>query len=202
MALEIEKTEIEQIDEDLDSFDQGIKRLRIDHEQYFAGVLKRPPTVLMGKMQKLVVLFASAPPRNTRQKFRFNQLNAKFQMMRQQWGRIQRQIDAGTYKPHRFRAKLHEAERGIDTNTPGTPQAAPAEAEPSKPATGIDRLYDALQKARRKTGEHGDLDRAALASTIRQQSLALKEKYGDAKVRFKVVVEGNKAKVKATVSRA
>ncbi len=200
MGFESRHSDLEQIDEDLVALDQGTKRLRIEYDQYFLGVLKRPPTVLLGKIQKLIIQFASSPPRNTRQKFRFNQLNSKFQMMRQQWGRIQRQIEAGTYKPHRFRAKLHEQEGPADASPP-----EPARDEPSKaagaPRSGLDLLYDALTSARRKTGEHGDLDRQALERVVRQQGAAIREKYGDAKVRFKVVIEDNRAKVKATVSR-
>ncbi|MCP4007156.1 MAG: hypothetical protein GY725_23485 [bacterium] len=208
MGFEEKQTEQEAIDEELAVLDQGIKRLRIDHDQYFLGILKRPPTVLLAKVQKIIIQFSSAPPRNTRQKFRYNQLNSRFQVMRQQWGRIQRQIDAGTYKPHRFKADLREkvAIENADGNPSGGASADSSSAPggvtaPGAASSGMDRLYNALQSARRKTGEHGGLDATALAKVVRQQTTALKKRYGDAKIRFKVVIEDDRAKIKATVSK-
>lgn len=198
MSFDRKQSEAEEIDEDLDMLDQSIKRLRIEHEQYFLGVMRRPPVVLLGRVQKLIVKFASSPPRNTRQKFRFNQLNSKFQVMRQQWGRITRQIEEGTYKPHQFKAKLHEQER--EAAAPPKPEARqkPSEA----PRSGLDQLCEAFTAARRLTGEHSAVDREALARVVKQQTAAIREKYGDARVRFKVVIDGDRAKVKASVSKS
>jgi hypothetical protein len=187
------------IDEMLDAMDHALKRLRLEYEQYFAGIMKRPPQVLQGKVQKMVLKFASQPPRNTRQKFRFNQLNSRYQVYRQQWGRTMRQIEDGTYRPHRFRAKMRVP--GVDAGT----SAAPATAE-SKPAPrkGVDALYDAYVSARRKAGEHAPgPDRAKLETMLRKQTAAIREQHGsDARVKFKVVVENGKAKVKASVSKS
>jgi hypothetical protein len=185
------------IDEMLDDMDYSLKRLRVEYEQYFAGIMKRPPHVLQGKIQKLVLQFASRPPRNTRQKFRFNQLNSRYQVFRQQWGRTMRQIEDGTYRPHQFRARLRVP--GVDAGS------TPAPDEPAKatPRRGVDALYDAYVSARRKAGDHAPApDRAKLESMVRKQTAAIRQKHGsDARVKFKVVVENGKAKVKASVSK-
>ncbi len=188
-----------EIDEELDQLDQNLKRLRIEYDQYFHGSLKRPPTVLQGKVQKVVLRLASASLLNTRHRFRFNQLNSRFQIFRQQWGRTLREIEAGTYRGHVFKANLHEAHRA----------SASAKEEESKSerrdhgrkGDPLDRLADALNGARRKTGEHMALDRKKLADTVRRQTAAIRDKYGDVKVTFKVVVENNKAKLKANVTK-
>ncbi len=185
------------VDEDLDELDNNLKSLRVQFDQYFLGILKRPPEVLQGRVQKIIVKYANQNLRKTYQKFRFNQLNSKFQIFRQQWGRTMRQIEMGTYKGHRFKAKLHEQERGLapvdETPTPVT-QAPAAKAGP------IDQLYTAFVAARKRAGDTGPApDRAKLAEIVKKQTAALREKHPGAKVRFKVAVDGKKAKLIASV---
>lgn len=185
------------VDEELDELDQGLKRLRVEYDQFFLGILKRPPEVLQGRMQKIIVKYANQILRKTHQKFRFNQLNSKFQIYRQQWGRTLRQIESGTYRGHRFKAKLHERERGLSA-APEAP--GPEASEPAAKASPMDQLYDALVAARRRAGESGpDPDRVKLGELVRKQTAALRAKHPGAKVRFRVAVDGKRAKLVASV---
>jgi hypothetical protein len=191
------------VDEDLDELDNSLKSLRVQYDQYFLGILKRPPEVLQGRVQKIIVKYANQNLRKTHQKFRFNQLNSKFQIFRQQWGRTMRQIETGTYKGHRFKAKLHERERtraAAGAHSDETPTAT-TQAPVTKVVGGaIDKLYDALVAARRKAGDTGPApDRAKLAEAVKKQTQALKAKHPGAKVKFKVAVDGGKAKLVASV---
>ncbi len=190
-----------EIDEELDQLDQNLKRLRIEYDQYFHGGLKRPPTVLQGKVQKVVLRLASASLLNTRHRFRFNQLNSRFQIFRQQWGRTLREIEAGTYRGHVFKAKLHDADRESASGQSDEEEARSERRERRRKGDPLDRLADALNNARRKIGDHTALDREKLADTVRRQTAAIRDKYGDVKVTFKVVVENNKAKLKANVTK-
>jgi len=192
--LRSENVDQEDIDLALDELDQNIKRLRIEYEQHFAGTLRRPPSMLQGQVQKVVQRFSAEPPRSTRQKFRFNQLNSRYQVFRQQWGRTQRQMDEGTYKPHRFKARLHEQERVVEK-----PSAA-AETS-SRPSSGIDALYGALVRAREKLGDKAAPDRAKLAELVRRQTAEIRAQHGDARIKFRVVTENGRAKVRATVTK-
>jgi hypothetical protein len=192
----------EDITEELDTLEHSLKRLRIEYEQYFMGNMKRPPSVLQGKVQKTVLKLAASPPLNTRLRFRFNQLNQRFQMFRQQWGRTMREIEAGTYKRHRFKADLREREEATRQQQPAA-EREKKRRKRSRRGDPLDQLADALNSARRKTGEHGSgVDRERLARTVRQQTAALKEKYGDqARIKFKIVIENDKAKLKASISK-
>ena len=95
-----------EIDELLEELEQNLKRLRMEYEQFFMGAMKREPQVLRGKVQKVVTRMLNEPPLKARQKFRFNSLNARFQVFRQLWGRTLREIESGTYKRDRFMAKV------------------------------------------------------------------------------------------------
>jgi hypothetical protein len=189
----------DEIDEDLDELEHNLKRLRVEYDQYFLGILKRPPEVLQGRVTKVIVKYANAKLRKTHHKFRFNQLNSKFQIHRQQWGRTMRQIENGTYKGHVFRARLHERERGISDATPN-PLKAP---EPTARPGAIDKLFEALVAARKRAGDSGPApDRAKLDEIVKKQTAALKQKHPGAKVKFRVAIEGNKAKLVASVVKS
>lgn len=185
--------ETEELDEELKELEQNLKRLRIEYEQFFLGNMKREPIGLRAKVQKSITRLVNEPPRNSAQKFRFNTLNSRFQVYRQLWGRTLREIESGTYKPHRFRMRPPEAETGPEPGRDSAPGAGPR--------SSFDKLYDALVVARRQTGESGPaIGPDGLRQVVRKQMEAIRERYGPgAKVRFKVVVEDNRAKVKASV---
>jgi hypothetical protein len=183
------------IEEELDELDHKLTRLKIEYEQYFCGNGKREPVQLRAEIQRAVTRYTSEPPRNAGLKFKFNSICARFQAYRAMWGRTQREIEGGTYRQHRFRADLHDRERG----SAPLPKPAAAHDKPRGPDAQIDRLYEALVAARAKTGEKGPVDREALARNVRKQAAEIRKQHGDAKLRFKVVIEGNKAKLKATV---
>jgi hypothetical protein len=189
----------DEVDEELDELDQNLKRLRVEYDQYFLGIMKRPPEMLQGRVQKIIVKYANETLRKTHQKFRFNNLNSKYQIHRQQWGRTMRQIEAGTYKGHVFKAKLHERARGVIDETPNP--FKPQDPAP-KAATGgaMDKLFDAFVAARKRAGDAGPApDRAKLSEIVKKQTAALKAKHPGAKVKFRVAVEGKKAKLVASV---
>jgi hypothetical protein len=185
------------IEEQLDELSVKINRLKIEYDQYFMGAMKREPFVLRGDVQKTITRFMSAPPPHHALKFKLNSIVARYHAYRNMWGRTMREIEAGTYRRHRMKAKMHEQ---TGDEPPAKRPAAEKPTEGAKPAKPIDRLYDALVGARKKTGEGGNLTRDKLADTIRAQTAQLKQKYGkDRKVAFKVVIEGNRAKIKASV---
>ena len=211
----------QEIEEELAELDLNIRRLDIEYTQFFRGVVKREPTVLRGKVQKAIIRFANEPPRNSAQKFRYNTLNARFQAFRQRWGRTMREMENGTHHNDRFRAKLEEREReeeakqlaALDREEQalassrqerkvGDGAAASPGANPRKKSSAIDALHGALLRAKQKTGESGSgISREKLAQVVKQQTAAIRAKRGqNAKIKFKVVIEGDKAKLKATVS--
>jgi hypothetical protein len=191
------------IRDDLEALEHKIHRLRIDYDQYFMGSARREPSQLRGEVQKTITRYASEPPRNTQLKFKFNALVARFQALRALWGRTQREIEAGTYRGHRFRADIHDRERSEATDGSKGTEAGPVDAAgagPKRPG-GVDRLLDAIISAREKTGEaRGAADRQHLERQVREQTRLLREKHPGSKVKFRVVIEGNRAKLKASLA--
>ena len=140
------------------------------------------------------------PPANVRHKFKFNTLVSRYQAYRQLWERTLRQIDEGTYERHVFKAKLRERERGVEEPRRLADPESPNGGAASAP---IQKLYGAFAAARKKTGEGmGDLTPGKLAALVRKQTSELRRQHGKGKLRFRVVVEDGRARLRATFKRA
>ena len=182
------------IEEDLILLDARMKMLRNEYEQYFLGSRKREPQLMRGEVQKIINYYANVPIRNTGHRFKFNNLRARYFAFRRHWDDTQRKIEDGTYDRHRFQAALHERERGIVAEKPKEPTpAAPAQRN------DLDQLYSAWIEARGATGQPtAGLTREKLAAQLEQQTATIRERFGAGEVRFRVVVEDGRAKLKAS----
>jgi len=186
------------IEEDLILLDARMKMLRNEYEQYFLGSRKREPQLLRGEVQKIITYYANVPIRNTGHRFKFNNLRARYFAFRRHWDHTQRKIEDGTYDRHRFQAALHERERGAP-EPEREAQAAPAPAE----RNDLDQLYSAWLDARKATGQPtAGLTREKLAAQLEQQAATIRQRFGAEDVRFRVVVEEGRAKLKATAAPA
>ena len=185
------------IEEDLMLLDARLKQLRLEYEQYFAGGRKREPQLLRGEVQKIISYYANVPIRNTGHRFKFNNLRARFFSFRRHWDDTLRKIEDGRYDKHQFQAELHDRERGLAA---GAAEAAPPQARGRDGE--LDRLFRAWVDAREATGQgSAGLSPERLAEQLAQQAAALRERFGVAEVRFRVVVEDGRAKLKASPVR-
>jgi len=185
------------IEEDLVLLDARLKQLRMEYEQYFLGSRKREPQLLRGEVQKIITYYANVPIRNTGHRFKFNNLRARYFSFRRHWDDTQRKVEDGSYDKHRFQAELHERERGVTAEAPEP--AKPGKAAAKGGRDDLDQLYGAWLEARAATGQPtAGLSREKLAAQLEQQSASIRERFGAGEVRFRVVVEDGRAKLKAT----
>jgi len=177
--------------------DARLKQLRTEYEQYFLGSRKREPQLLRGEVQKIITYYANVPIRNTGHRFKFNNLRSRYFAFRRHWDDTQRKVEDGSYDKHRFQAELHERERGLREEAPAPAKAGKAAAPGGR--NELDQLYDAWIEARAATGQPtAGLSRDKLAAQLEQQTASIRERFGSGEVRFRVVVEDGKAKLKAT----
>ena len=180
------------IEEDLVLLDNRLKQLRLEYEQYFLGARKREPQLLRGDVQKIISYYANVPIRNTGHRFKFNNLRARFFAFKRHWDETQRRIEDGTYERHRFQAELHERERAAKSAPRGT------ETAPAAPSD-LDQLFAAWIEARTAAGQPtAGLTREKLKTQLEQQAHSIRERFGAEDVRFRVVVEDGRAKLKAS----
>jgi hypothetical protein len=186
------------IDEDLQVLDAKVKQLRLDYEQYFLGSRPRVPNVLRGEVQKMMSYYANVPIQNTALRFRFNNLRARYFSFRRHWDETVRKIEEGTYERNVFKANLHERERA-ERRAKRAPAAAAAAEVPA--AAAPEGLFGEYVAARKRCGLSGGVTPEQFERQVRAQESAIREKTGCQSVRFRVVVEDGKAKLKATPIR-
>jgi hypothetical protein len=188
------------VDEDLQVLDARVKQLRLDYEQYFLGSRPRVPSQLRGEVQKMIAYYANVPIQNTALRFRFNNLRARFFSFRRHWDETVRKIEDGSYERNVFKANLHERERAERRGrTGGDAASTPAPAAPDAPDPR--GLFGDYVAARERCGLAGGVSAEQFERQLRTQEAAIREKTGCQAVRFRVVVEDGKAKLKATPVR-
>lgn len=210
------------VEKDLNELDARLTGLKVTYDKYFLGMEKLEPVRERAEINKIVLDLSNRFIRNTGFKFRRDQLKNKFLSYCRLWDRILKEIEDGTYRGHKIKAELHEKERlarkqraegGAATteaqgqaqavngaaNAPGpaaAPAGAPAGAAPK--ADPIQRIFDQYVAAKKKANEATEgLTPDKMATIIKQQTAALKQKYNCKSVEFRVVVEDGKAKLKA-----
>ncbi len=91
--------------DDLEKSSDSIKR---DYDQFFLGLSKRPPTTAQaqfaGQMRKIKE--DELREWNTQDKFRFNQIHARFVSMERVWARELKQVEDGTHKRDKLKVSL------------------------------------------------------------------------------------------------
>lgn len=179
------------IAEDLPILEARLKELITGYELYFMGLEKREPLKLLEEVEKLVRRYATTPINNTMYKYRFNNLVARFSSYRQNWNRVVREIEEGRYSRDRFKARLHE------TAQPTHHNRAEHDQPPSPREQELDRIFSELMEASRSCQTRTAMTREQLAATLDRQRPILAEKLGTNEIRFRVVVEDGKPKIKA-----
>lgn len=174
------------VESDLHLLDVKIKQARNEYEQYFLGTRPREPQQLRGEVRKMITYYANVPIPNTAQRFRFNNLQARFFSLRRYWDNTLRKIEAGTYQRDVFKANLRR------------PPAAPVLPRASTPKAPEPDLFSEYLAARERCGQSTDLDRERVVAQIARQREAILARTGCREVRFRVVVEEGRAKLKAT----
>jgi hypothetical protein len=183
------------LEEDFKILENKMMQLKLDYDQYFLGSRPREPVMLRGEVQKLIAMYSNTAIQNTALRFKFGSICSRYQAFKRQWNEVLRQIEAGTYSRHRFKAELHERARGVDEKP--APEAASEAAAPG------DALFRAYVEACRSCGQDvKGLTPAKLEGILAKQREQLRSRFGDAAVSFRVAIEDGKAKLKASRAKA
>jgi hypothetical protein len=179
------------IAEDVILLDQKLSDLITRYEQYFIGLEKREPLLLLGEVEKLVRRNAGVPINNTMYKHRFNMLVARLNTYREHWNRILKLMEEGRYSRDRFISDLHLRQKGMSGKKQPDAPLPPVESD-------IDRLVNEFREARKACNLSTDkVTRELVESTIEKQKPLLAKQLGTENIAFRVVIENGKPKLKA-----
>ena len=144
-------------------------------------------------MRQAAIVSAARTPIGKAYRGAFNNLLSRYHAFKRQWDAILKRIEDGTYERQVFRANLRDRERA----------EAKKATRPATKGGDTGELFDAYLAARKRCGEGTKgIDRERLDGVIAKQRAAIQQKYGCEDVRFRVVVENGKTKLKATPVRA
>lgn len=187
----------------LDEFEQAIFLLKIEYEKYFNGIEKIEPQRQRDRLRKQVHELMQDLPNNTAQQHRYKALKARFNSYELYWQRNLVQIERGTHPKFKFRADMRDRARQASMEDAARREAAARSQSASKRKE--DRAYHALfdkyMEARRTCGQTTDLEYDKVRRALKKQVAKIKEQTGARSVKFRISVEGGKAKVKAVPVR-
>ncbi|HVR70306.1 MAG TPA: MXAN_5187 C-terminal domain-containing protein [Vicinamibacteria bacterium] len=188
------------IPEDLDQLETSIRQLQIEWEKFFAGIERKPPTELKGRVEAVVRRYSNAEIRNNGDRFRFQSLASRYSTFAELWAKRLRAIEEG--RP----ALLH----GTRVPPPPPPPPAPAAAaaaraaaneyrvqHPDQDAAAVRDLYQQFVEARRGTGETGAVKFESFQKLITQQTSRILTEKGARAVDFRLETKDGKVSLKA-----
>jgi len=211
----------------VDDIQRFMQQVKNEFEMYFMGIIRRPPMEKHRELKRMFHEITQNPPVNTGVVYKIRVLRTRFNTLSLLWLRTVKQIEDGTYKGHRFMADKREAERLKRRQNQKSPQQLreeiralargeklPEEAPPKKVAAprgakaskggrpaghavdSADLMKDYLSH-RKQNGEGTSINQAALRAQLEKTREQIKARYKVKDVRFKVVTENGRSKVKA-----
>jgi len=191
------------IGEDLDQLESSLRQLQVEWEKFFAGMEKKPPTDLKGRVEGLVRRYAYSEIRNNGERFRYQSLASRYHTFAELWAKRLRAREEG--RP----VGLHGTRLPHLPPPPAAPAAAAAAAAPAagsheyrvrhpdRDAAAVRDLYQQFLEARRSTGETGAVKFESFQKLISQQASRILTEKGAKAVDFRLETKDGKVSLKA-----
>jgi hypothetical protein len=188
------------LSEDLEQIEKAIKQLQIEWEKFFGGVERKPPNDLKGKVEALIRRHANAEIRNNTERFRYQNITARYNTFNEMWGKKLRALEEGRvmgmHGPHA------QAPPPSPRPDPPAPRAAAAASEvrirdPERDSEAVRSLFDRFLEERQKTGESGAVKFEGFRKLIAQQASRILSEKGGQAVSFRLETKDGKVSLKA-----
>jgi len=179
------------IDQDLDRLEYEIRRLKVEYDIYFNGGTVRPPVDTKGRVETAVKRIYDARGMSFGQRFRYNSLVARYNVMRELWRRQSQDKEESGRPPT---AEAHTAIR----EQVAVVRCCNPKLEPEK----VSELYDQLVAAKRKCGEKlGALSLEVFTQFLTSRADQIKDNLSTDAVDFVVGVDNGRVKFAARPAR-
>jgi len=176
------------LQKDLLTLTADLKRLEAEYNMFFAGRLPRPPWETRGRVEAMIKRLDRGRIPGTGDRFRFEQLQSRFQTMVEVWDRGLRAREDG--RPGPFAPPP-------PSKVPARPDPADSKVlhvtalkDPMREMDKVHALYDSLMDARRQLGEEV-VPFHRFASLVKDQVTKLRDA-GTSEVAFRVAVKDGK----------
>jgi len=196
------------INEDLDYLDKSIRQLQIEWEKFFGGMEKKPPMDLKAKVEIVVRRYAGTEMRNNTERFRYQNLTARYNTFNELWQKRLRALEEGRVMG------MHGARSAAPSHMPPPPEPTPAAraaARAARPPAAdgfrienpkgdtvqVRALYRQFVDERKKVGETAAVSYDNFERLISQQATKILTEKGAAAVDFRIENKDGKVSLKA-----
>ena len=202
------------IDEELTLLESQLRRLKIEYEVFFSNPTKKPPTDIEWKVLSLLRKFSDGGRLTFSQRFRYNEMAQRYAIYSDLWRKKGRIREEGYRRPQDALLSVQGVRpaEGIEPEHHpvyglghASAAAAPAQEQPltvqcSDPAAErdqVEKLYQALTAAKKKSGEPvaGNLD--SFASFVQKKTAQIRQENGCETVEYTVEMQNGQVKLKA-----
>jgi hypothetical protein len=181
------KANLNPIDQDLDRLEAEMRRLKVEYDIYFNGGMMKPPMDTKGRVDTMIKRLFDAKNVTFSQRFRYNSLVARQNVMRELWRKRTQERDESGRPPT---VEAIQAARSLNV----TIRCHDPKQEPEK----VSEIYDYLIAAKRECGERvNNLSFSMFQNFIMTRTTQIKEQLSSDAVDFIVAVESGKVKFTA-----
>lgn len=170
---------------DLNQLTADLKQLEAEYNMFFAGRLPRPPWETRSRVEALLKRWGRRPIDGSAERFRFNNLQTRFQKFVDLWDRGQRAREEG--RPGPFAQPPPKEQPKKKSEVPETRVVhVTAFRDPVREIDKLHALYDSLMDARKESGGE-TVPFHRFAALVKDQVAKFKEA-GSKEVAFRVAV--------------
>ena len=190
-------------DEELDKFEEDIRRLKSRYDQFFMGITKFPPTFERHQIEAFIHELSKQKMRDNGRRFRFNTILSRYNQHREMWARKMREREEGPMDFRRRQKAMTGPHEAVAAPPPPQPRVTSETPDPyvkMAPGTNgeeIRRLYEEVRAEHQKMGKAPNVTLEQLASMVQKQTETIREKYHVHAVAFRVETVDGKVKLKA-----
>lgn len=177
------------ITQDLKQLETDLKRLEAEYNMFFAGRLPRPPWETRGRVEALIKRWDRRHIETSVDRFRFQNLQARYSSFVDLWDRGQRAREEGRPGPF-AQAPPKTAERKKGEAGANRIVHVTAFRDPLTEVDKLKSLYDSLMDARRDSG--GEVVPFGRFTALVNAQVAKFKGSGSAEVAFRVAVNDGK----------
>jgi hypothetical protein len=195
--------------EDLDTMERSIRRLQIDWDKFFSGLERKPPYDIRIKLEALLRLYAHSEIRNSTERFRYQGLTARYNILSELWNKRLRAKEEGrAFGAHGLKAEIlppapppppvADVPRAA-APAPRAPEAEIRVKNPERDVAAVQALYQRFLAERKRTGETAGVKYESFQKLIGQQTQRLLAEKGGQAVDFRLETKDGRVSLKAKV---
>jgi hypothetical protein len=195
------------LDEELNSLEDNLRRLKIEYDVYFAGGSKKPPEDIEWRVRNTLRKCGDGRSLSFQQQFRYNTLAQKYGVFSDVWRRKLKIKEEGYRRPQdallaiqglRPDEEKAAAEAVGSTRRKGARQPFRFEiSDPQCDVQAAQALFAALSDARKSFGTQSEAKFDSFLQFLCRKTAEIRTQYGCGAVEYAVVIEGGQVKLKA-----